>query len=204
MRIFVAAGLMGAAVVSLAACSKSAPDANGAPAAGGSSPAAALGAPGPLTAADFPHRKPGLWTQQMGMDGTPTGPGMKMCVDATSEAKMSVLPQKMPGGGHCTMQFNRGIDGSITLSSTCDMGANGKSTTTGVIKGDFNSSYTETMDIQYAGSPVAAMNGHHTMTIVGTWTGPCPPGEKGGDLTLGNGATHNILDDDGASNGASN
>jgi hypothetical protein len=194
MRIFVAAGLIGAAVVSLAACGKSAPGGGNAaaPGASASAPAAAAGS---LTPAQFPHRKPGLWTQLMGMDGPPSGPGMKLCVDDASEARMNAFDRKMPGGGHCDVQVTRNLDGSMNLSSTCDMGASGKATTTGVVKGDFNSSFTETMTTVFVGSPVAAMNGSHTMTVVDTWTGPCPPGARGGDLTMANGMTRNVLDD---------
>lgn len=205
MRVFVAAGLMGAALVSLAACSKApASNAAAAPGAPDASASAPAGAAGPLTPDQFPHRKPGLWTMVMGMDAPPSGPGTKLCVDEASEAKMSAFAQqKMPGGGHCDTHVSRNLDGSLNVSSACDMGSNGKVTTTGTVKGDFNSSFTEAMNTTYAGSPVAALNGNHTMTIVQSWAGPCPPGARPGDLTMGNGVTHNILDDE-ASRAAGN
>jgi hypothetical protein len=204
MRAFIAAGLMSAAIVSLGACSKPAPGGNAAAAPGSPGASASAGPTGALTPDQFPHRKPGLWTQIMGLDQAPTGPGMKLCVDDASEAKMSAFAQKMPGEAKCDIHVTRNLDGSMNVASTCAMGAAGKVTTTGVIKGDFNSSFTETMNTVYSGSPVAALNGPHTLTIVDTWTGPCPPGARGGDLTLGNGTTHNVLDDDAARAGASN
>jgi len=196
MRVSIAAAMMGVALSALAACSKP-------------GPAAAPGAPGgeaPSASTAAPHRKPGLWRQVMSMDGTaPAGPGMQLCVDEASEAKMSAVAQRMPGGAHCPpAQFTHNLDGSMTFSDSCDTGAKGKAVTTGVIKGDFNSGYTEQMDMQYSGSPVAAINGEHKMTITATWLGPCAPGQKGGDLILPNGTTRNLLDAQPATTGGGN
>jgi hypothetical protein len=46
------------------------------------------------------------------------------------------------------------------------------------------------------------MNGNHTMTVTAKWTGPCPAGQRGGDMTMPNGMTRNLLNDQPA--GASN
>jgi len=196
MRSFFAASLTGLALVWLAACNQPAPSANGtaAPGAGPAAPAAA----GPLTPDQFPHRRPGLWTQVTGMDGPPSGPGTQMCVDATSEARLSAFAQHVPGATCTPPQLVRNLDGSMNVAESCDMGANGKIVTSGVIRGDFNTSYTEVVDSQISGSSVAQMNGDHKMTVTGTWTGPCAPGQRGGDIILPGGQTHNILDDQSA------
>lgn len=200
MRIFVAATLTGLALVSLAACNQPAPSANGS-----SAPGAAPAAPaasGPLTADQYPHRRPGLWTTVIGMDGPPSGPGTQMCVDANSEARLSAFAQHIPGATCSPIQIVRNLDGSMNVSESCDMGANGKIVTNGVIRGDFNTSYTEQMDSQMTGSQVAQMNGDHKMTATGTWTGPCAPGQRGGDVILANGQTRNLLDDEAAQTNA--
>ena len=201
MRVPIAAVLAGVALVALAACKKPAP-ANAA-AASAAPAASTTTASGPLTASQMPHRKPGLWRQVMTMDGaSPSGPGMQLCIDEASEAKMSAFAQRMPGAGHCPpAQFTRNLDGTVSFSESCDTGANGKTSTTGVIKGDFNSGYTETMDTQYSGSPVAQLNGAHKMIITATWLGPCAPGQKGGDLILANGMKRNMLDSQPATSG---
>jgi hypothetical protein len=161
MRHYITAGLTGLALVSLAACGKSATNTAGSASAG--APAAA----GPMSVSQFPARKPGLWRQVIGMDGPPSGPGMKICVDAGSDAKISAFGRHMPGAKCSPAQMTRNLDGSIAVAETCDMGDSGKSSTTGVIKGDFNSSYTVTMDSQISGSPMAQMNGDHKMVITG-------------------------------------
>jgi hypothetical protein len=193
MRVSIAAALTGAALVALGACNRPAPANAAAPGAGAGTAAAS----GPLALNQIPHRKPGLWKQTMTMDGAaPAGPGMQLCVDEASEAKMSAFAQRMPGGAHCPpAQFTRNLDGTVSFSESCDMGANGKSASTGTIKGDFNSGYTEEIDTQYSGSPVAQINGDHKMTITATWTGPCAAGQRGGDLIMPNGMTRNMLDD---------
>jgi hypothetical protein len=188
MRILFAAGLAGLAVVSLAACNKSGSAANSSAAGGG--PAAA----GPLTIAQIPPRKPGLWKQTMVMDGAPTGGGIiQLCVDAASEAKMNIAAQNMPGAKCAPPQFNRAADGTISFTNACDMGANGKIQTSGTIKGDFNSGYVATIASTTSGAPYAAMNGAHTMVVTATWTGPCAPGQTGGDMIMPNGMKVNGL-----------
>ena len=190
MRVWITVGLVGAALVSLAACNKPASGTGGASAPAGAAPAAS----GPVTLQHFPHRKPGLWTQTVSMDGASSGPGSsQICIDAATETKMSAIAQKLPGA-HCdTPQFSQNLDGSITFASNCAIGA-GKTETTGTIKGDFNSSYTTVMDTKYSGLAVAAMNGEHKMAITATWTGPCAPGQRGGDMILANGMKVNIID----------
>ena len=197
MRAAITATLMGVALVGLAGCSKPAP------AAGTASGAGAAPAAGPMTLNQMPHRKPGLWRQVITMDGTAAaGPGTQLCVDEATEAKMSAFGQRMPGGAHCPpAQFTRNLDGSVSFSESCDSGANSKSASTGVIKGDFNSGYAEEIDTQYSGSPLASLNGDHKMTIAATWLGPCAPGQRGGDLILANGMKRNILDDRAATAG---
>ncbi|HEY3887922.1 MAG TPA: DUF3617 family protein [Caulobacteraceae bacterium] len=183
MRIPLAAGLAGLAAVSLAACNKPGAAA-GSSAAAGAGPAAA----GPLSVDQFPHRKPGLWTQTMAMDGAPTGAGaIQLCVDAASEARMNMAAQNIAGAKCATPRFNRALDGAITFTNSCDMGAGGKIQTTGTIKGDFNSGYVATMASTTTGAPMAAMNGAHTMVVTASWTGPCAPGQTGGDMILPDG-----------------
>jgi hypothetical protein len=192
MRILFAASLAGVAMVSLAGCNKPAP------AGGESSAAVNAAAPtaGPLSADQLPHRKPGLWSQTISMDGGPAGPGaMQLCVDAASEARMNIVAQKTPGAKCTPPQFSRGLDGTISFTSACDMGANGQTKTTGTIKGDFNSGYVATMASTTTGAPVTTMNGAHTMVITASYQGPCAAGQVGGDMILPNGMTVNALAD---------
>jgi hypothetical protein len=200
MRIAIAACLTGVAIVSLAACSK--PAAGNGTQTAASGAAGAAGATGAMPISQFPHRKPGLWRQVMAMEGVAAGPGTQLCVDEASEAKLVALGQQGAAGLHCPpATFTRNPDGTIGFSETCDLGATGKTTTTGVIRGDFNSSYTEDMSTQFSGGSTPASSGVHKMTITATWTGPCAPGQRGGDMIFANGMKRNMLDDRPASAG---
>jgi hypothetical protein len=187
-----AASFVGASLILLSACGKSAPGGSTASAPTAAAPSAAAG---PLSLDQVPRRRPGLWTQTMAMQGAPAGPpSMQICVDADSEAKMSVAAQKIPDA-HCdSPSFSRNLDGTLNFSTSCDMGANGKAQTSGVIKGDFQSSYTMDMNTKYSGSPVQSLNGDHKMTISATRVGDSAPGQRGGDMILANGMKMNALD----------
>jgi hypothetical protein len=168
MRLALAAGLTGLALTSLGACVKPAPAAGG--------PAA------------LPHRKPGLWTQTISLDGRPNETAIRLCVDAASEAKTWAFRQRVAGGQCPPPQITLDPDGTIHLAESCDLGAKGKTVTTGVIKGDFNSSYTYAIDSRSSGNPNPQLNGEHKLTIAATWTGPCGPGQTGGDMILPDGS----------------
>ena len=176
MRIAIA--LTGVALGAIAACGKPGP----------------ATAPGSLTAGHAPHRKPGLWRQVIAMDGTtPAGPGMQLCVDETSEAKMSVVARRMPGGAHCPpARFTRNLDGSISFKTACDLGPGGNKVDTGTVVGDFNSGYKVSIDSTTTGAAVPSINGEHRMSIAATWVGACAPGQKGGDVIMPDGRTMNM------------
>jgi hypothetical protein len=192
MRVLIAAGLAGASLAMLAACNKPAAGAGSASTSAAGQPPAASG---PLTLDQVPHRRPGLWEQTVRVDDTPdNGPPTKLCVDETSEAKMSLIAQHTPGA-HCDPpQFTRNIDGSLSFSGHCDMGKNGQSQSHGTITGDFQSGYTMAVDSNTSGSPLPAANGAFKMTIKARWTGPCAPGQKGGDMISPSGTKFNALE----------
>jgi hypothetical protein len=198
MRLLIGAGLAGASLVLLTACGKPAGNAASAAAPGASpapTPAAAPAASGPVALDQVPHRKPGLWEQTVSVQGMPSGMGMatKLCVDETSEAKMSLVAQHAPNA-HCdTPQFTRNLDGSLSFSNRCDLGHDGKSQSQGQITGDFQSGYTMVIDTTISGAAAPSMNRETKMTVTSKWTGPCAPGQKGGDMVLPNGMTFNAL-----------
>ena len=179
-----------AAVTALGACGKPAsPPPPAAP-----SNVAASAAPAPQSAAQVPHRKAGLWRQIMTMEGVDQAmPATEICLDDASQAKLSMMGQEM-SKAHCDPpQFNRNLDGSFNFTASCDMGPDGRSTTSGTFSGDFNSSYKAIIDTKMTGAPGAAANGEHHMTITATWVGPCAPDQKPGDMIMANGMKMNML-----------
>ena len=188
MRASIVVGLAGVALASLAACGKSAPAASGGAAT--TAPAApSAPAAGPLTAQDVPHPRVGLWRQTMTVEGGNTPmPVTKTCLDAASEAKMSIFGKNIRNG-HCEgEQISRNADGSISSSSVCSFGPGGKTVSNSTMSGDFNSSYKIVIHSKPETGP------ERVMTITSTWLGPCAPGQRGGDVIMPDGKTINVTD----------
>lgn len=182
MRKLVLISLAGAAAL-LAACGK--------PAATTQATASAS----PLAVQDMPRRKAGLWRQTVALEGSDKAmPALEACSDAASEAKLNLLGQHRNKDLCQSQSFSRNSDGSIAFNVACDMGSRGKTVSTGVISGDFNSSYKIAMESKTTGAPVPQLNAERKMTITATWIGACPAGEKGGDMILANGSKINLTD----------
>jgi hypothetical protein len=178
--------LVSAAMLALVACHK-APGAD----TGASSGAPSSAGPTPASGT-MPHRKPGLWEQTMSHDGKTNIVGkISMCLDATTDAQMSMFGERFRAAGDCQKSVNRGLDGSYAFTSTCKMGQAGTITSKGTVSGDFQSSYKVHSESDTSGAAFAAMNGHHVTEIDATWAGPCPAGVSPGDMTV-NGMTMNI------------
>jgi hypothetical protein len=193
MRMLIVAGLAGVALVSLAACNKHTASGDAAASSGASVASAPAIPAGPVTLQSIPHRKPGLWSQTMTMTGQPGPmPSLQICVDAASEAKTSLLVQQNHDNKCGAPQLTRNLDGSITFTTSCDMGAIGKIATSGTVKGDFNSAYTVDMTSVTTGGAAGASETRH-ITLAATRTGDCAPGQTGGDIILANGMKLNAL-----------
>jgi len=139
-----------------------------------------------VAAADpLPKERLGLWQQ----DATTMGQKVSglYCIDATTEAKMSVFSNAASHNGGCQRTpIVHGPDGSWTDTSTCEFRPGVKKTTRAVISGDFNSKFTMAL--------TSVPDGASIMNMTATWTGPCKPGMKGGDVVMSNGMKINLID----------
>jgi hypothetical protein len=145
----------------------------------------------------MPQRRPGLWQQTISREGA-QGPmaamnamgGMKLCVDAATEARSTMWGRDAASASsaHCSPPvISRGLDGTLSYATTCAMGAAGTMSTKGTASGDFSSAYHVHAETDISGAKYAAINGHHVTDIDGKWLGPCPAGMAAGDIELGNG-----------------
>lgn len=176
--------VLGVGLLALAACSK--PEEKAASADGGG--AAASAPSGPIAA---PKRKPGLWLQTI--SSTAGSQETKLCLDETTEAKMTVWGQAA-GKDICAKNTITPMAGGWRIESECDFGEAGKNVSTGTITGDFNTKYVLKMSTTTTGAKMLQMNGTQEMEMTGVWQGACPAGMKPGDMTLPGGATININD----------
>lgn len=177
---------MTVALLALAACGKKE---DKTAAVGDAAPAAATApAPGP---AATPRRKPGLWTQTVSMEGF--SQITRICLDEATEAKLSVVGGQMSQEACSQTTMTPKLGGGWSFSSTCDMGSGGKTTTTGVITGDFGSKYRMEADTTTEGAGAPQMNGARKMVMEAAWQGPCPADFKPGDMEMPNGMKMNML-----------
>jgi len=146
----------------------------------------------PALAADLPNRTPGLWKVKYsspipGRRGTT----VQYCIDATADRVARGIagpldPEKCP-----KIDTQRSGD-AVTIDFACTM-AGKPATAHTVVSGSFDSAYTMTWTVQGEDVPGSPM----TVTVAGTWLGPCAADQKPGDIikpVLPNGARLNILD----------
>jgi len=174
-----------AAVLALAACGRK--DEAKPPAAPAPKPAV-TGETAP--AAGFPARRPGLW--QQAMSAGEFKQVSKLCLDKATDEKLSVWGAGAAKEKCAKTEMSRGLDGTWSFSSVCDMGGGGKTTTSGTITGDFNAKYQMVAQSTTEGASAPQMNGPHKMALEATWLGPCPAGFKPGDMELPGGMKMNM------------
>ncbi|MEP6866885.1 MAG: DUF3617 family protein [Novosphingobium sp.] len=146
-----------------------------------------------MSLTDLPHHKAGLWRNTMTIEGMQQPmPVTEMCMDAASEAKMSVLTKTLRDRRCASESLSRNLDGSMSFKSTCDMGAGGHKESTGTIVGDMTTNYKMSLDSKTTGAASLGMNGETKMTIASVWLGPCAAGQKGGDVIMPGGKVVNM------------
>ena len=185
---FVAFGTLAA----LAACGQKSETKTAAPAA--SPEAAAVVAPPPAAPAApaWPKRKAGLWTQTMNLKAQGFSRSFRFCIDESSDEKMGLNSQG-PDTQCQRKSMTRGLDGSWTIVSACDMGAAGKTDSTIHVAGDFNTRYVMDLTSTTTGAAQPALNGEHKMSMTAEWSGPCPAGWTGGDVEMPGGRRINLV-----------
>ena len=142
-------------------------------------------ASGSANAQPVPQQKPGLWQDDMVMNGRHIS--SQSCVSVESAAATSAFSAQVRKNDKCeSHQITRNPDGSWTSISTCEFRPGVKRTSRTDASGDFDSKITMTM----RSPPTAAPE----MTMTATWLGACKPGQKGGDVIMSNGMKMNTLD----------
>jgi hypothetical protein len=154
-------------------------------------PAAAPAAATPVPTR-WPKRKPGLWTQTMTLKAQGFTRSFRFCVDDTSDEKMGLDSQG--DDKRCQRKsMTRGVDGSWTVVSACDMGPAGQTDSTIHVAGDFNTRYVMDLTSVTTGAAQPPMNGEHKMSMTAEWSGACPAGWSGGDVEMPGGRRINLL-----------
>ncbi len=192
MRRLSTTAALGIAVLALVACNRNGDEA---PPQGAEAPGPAeAGAPaGEQAAAPTPpRRKPGLWEQRVSTEGMVQV--SRICIDEALEQRLSWWGQQATNEGCEKNLVTRRADGGWQFSSVCNMGSGGKTTTSGVATGDFDTRYVVQAQSSTVDAEAPQMNGTREINIESAWQGACPEGFRPGDMELPGGIRLNLLD----------
>jgi hypothetical protein len=172
---------LAAALLTLVACNKPTEQAaaNGAAAEQPAAPVVAGPVPQPVL-------KAGFWENSMtsSMMGGVTNV-MRICYDEAMAREAALTGRRGPGSGdadNCQQSFNRQLDGSYKVASVCET-PRGKTTTEGVIRGDFANAYTAEMIMKMEGGPPEMAEGMKT-SLSAKRLGDCPADFAAGDVEI--------------------
>ena len=158
--------------------------------------ALALVSASPAAALDLPARKAGLWEIKMAFEGRTIPPQtMQQCIDAATDKQMNSIGGNM-AQERCSKQDVQKVGATIVVDSVCQVGPT-KTTSHGVISGDFNSAYTVKVASQREGGPAVPgmpADGTSNMTMEAKWLGACKADQKPGDMIMPGGMKVNIVD----------
>lgn len=128
-------------------------------------------------AADAPQRKSGLWEMKMSGANMPGGMTMQQCVDQKSDDISKMQEAK----SNCTKNAVRREGEKVIAESVCKMQGT-TATTRSVFTGKFDSAYKGEIKTTYD-PPMQGMRESSSM-IEAKWVGPCPAGQKPGDVVM--------------------
>lgn len=120
---------------------------------------------------------------------------MKTCVDAKSQEAVSWVNPGAVTQDCSKREYNKQADGTWTFYTVCRTAQGGETTTSGAAKGDFSRNFTVLVTVKTEGAAVAQANGVLDMKIDASYVGPCPAGQRGGDVVLPGGQIRNIIDE---------
>jgi hypothetical protein len=180
------AGVSLVALLTLAACDKGADKAD---VAGDDSKPAAQAAKAPEGP---PKQTNGQWEYKNTTGGRTMA--MKMCVDAKSQEALSWVNPAAVSEECSKREFSKLPDGSWTFYTVCRTGLGGETTSSGAAKGDFSRNFTVLVTVKTEGASDPRVNGVNDMKIDASFIGPCPAGQRGGDVIGPTGQVVNVID----------
>ena len=136
---------------------------------------------------DLPARKPGQWQLKIQPAGMPKAIVSQICLDAATDKALMGAALSVSSCQDMKVTHD-GAD--IVIDATCtNRGLTSKSHS--VISGDFQSSYTITVQSdRIAGT--SPMPPHSSMTQTATWMGECANGLQPGEMLMPNGMKMNL------------
>jgi len=148
-------------------------------------------------AVDLPARKPGLWELKMNLNNPKIPPQVvQQCIDAATDKQML---SNFGGAAQrtCQRETTTRTSGEYVIDSVCTIAGGATTNTHTVISGDLSSAYTMRSNAKRQGGPEVPgrpARGETHIVVEAKWLGPCGPGQRPGDMIMGNGMKINIFD----------
>lgn len=139
-----------------------------------------------------PKQTPGQWEYKNTIGGRSMA--MKMCVDAKSQQAISWVNPSAVADDCSKREYGKQPDGTWTFYTVCRTSVGGETTSSGAAKGDFSRNFTVLVTVKTEGAQQAAANGVFDMKIDASYVGPCPAGQRGGDVIGPGGQIVNVID----------
>lgn len=139
-----------------------------------------------------PKQTNGQWEYKNTVGGRTMA--MKICVDAKSQEVLSWVNPNAPADDCAKREYGKQPDGTWTFYTICRTSMGGETTSSGAAKGDFVRNFTVLATVKTEGATNAAANGVIDMKIDAAYVGPCPAGQRGGDVVLPGGRIVNVID----------
>jgi hypothetical protein len=118
----------------------------------------------------------------------------KMCVDDKSQQALSWVNPGAASTDCSKREYAKQPDGTWTFYTVCTTGKGGETTASGAAKGDFARNFTVLVTMKTEGATDPKFNGVYDSKIDASYLGPCPAGQRGGDVVLPNGQIMNMVD----------
>ena len=141
--------------------------------------------------ASTPTRAPGLWTFHLVYDDLVL-PDSQMCIDQTAERRLTIAGVEIDRT-HCEVYALTPTGKSTwAVRSVCTLESKARAQTIGTVKGDLASAYSVDSTAVTSAFANPLLDGTHHMAIAAKRVGPCPAGQRGGDITT-DGKTENVF-----------
>jgi hypothetical protein len=132
-----------------------------------------------------PVRAPGLWAVAVSYDnGAEMIPVSDICLDAASDARMTIVGAQMNRGDCSTYQASRTAHETWTVHSVCTLGP-ATITTDAQVVGELDGQYWVRGQSDTTGAAQPAQNGRRALAVEARRLGACPKGQRGGDVITG-------------------
>ncbi len=146
----------------------------------------------PAVGADFPQRRAGLWeVRSAGAEASGLPPSLH-CIGEFADSANAHLDRSVGAKGSCTMGAFQRVGEAWVAESVCKEGRT-TVTSKAIASGDFESEYRIDTVVSYESAGTTSRR-EDKEAVLARLIGPCPAGQRPGDIFIPNMGTLNMVD----------